>query len=132
MAPPWRLTRTSTRPPCAVLTVAPSAGALYAGEVYVVAERVQGLAKGVYYYDLYNEPNQLGESGGWCQQGGIPQPEYLAEIWADAARTIYRAGGYPGNINYRILGFGMMVFLTAVIALNNDMVTLTQTRLLQS
>jgi hypothetical protein len=54
------------------------------------------VAKGVYYYDLYNEPNQLGESGGWCQQGGIPQPEYLAEIWADAARTIYRAGGYPG------------------------------------
>jgi hypothetical protein len=54
------------------------------------------VAKGVFYYDLYNEPNQLGESGGWCEKGGLPQPEYLAEIWADAARTIYRAGGYPG------------------------------------
>jgi len=54
------------------------------------------VAKGVYYYDLYNEPNQAGEKGGWCQPGGVPQPEYLAEIWAEAARTIYQAGGYPG------------------------------------
>jgi hypothetical protein len=52
--------------------------------------------KGVYYYDLYNEPNQPGEPGGWCQPGGEPQPEYLAQVWADAARTIYLAGGYPG------------------------------------
>lgn len=54
------------------------------------------VAKGVYYYDLYNEPNQPGESGGWCEGEGKPQPEVLAEIWADAARTVYRAGGYPG------------------------------------
>ena len=54
------------------------------------------VAKGVYYYDLYNEPNQPGESGGWCQAGGTPEPEFLAEIWAEAARTIYLAGGYPG------------------------------------
>ena len=53
-------------------------------------------AKGVYYYDLYNEPNQPGEPGGWCQEDGQPQPEYLAQVWADAARTIYLAGGYPG------------------------------------
>ncbi len=53
-------------------------------------------AKGVYYFDLYNEPNQFGESGGWCRPDGEPQPEYLAQIWADAARTIYKAGGYPG------------------------------------
>jgi len=52
--------------------------------------------RGVYYYDLYNEPNQPGESGGWCEDGGQPRPAYLAQIWADAARTIYRAGGYPG------------------------------------
>ncbi len=54
------------------------------------------VAKGVYYYDLYNEPNQPGETGGWCDDDGQPQPEYLAQIWADAARTIYLAGGYPG------------------------------------
>jgi len=53
-------------------------------------------AKGVYYFETYNEPNQPGESGGWCEGDGEPQPEYLARIWADAARVIYRAGGYPG------------------------------------
>ena len=53
-------------------------------------------AKGVYYYELYNEPNQPGESGGWCAPNEEPQPEYLAEIWTDAARIIYRAGGFPG------------------------------------
>lgn len=51
---------------------------------------------GVYYFETYNEPNQPGEPGGWCNNNGEPQPEYLAQIWADAARTIYRAGGYPG------------------------------------
>ncbi len=54
------------------------------------------VAKGVYYYDTYNEPNQPGEPGGWCEDESEPQPEYLAQIWADAARTIYLAGGYPG------------------------------------
>ena len=36
---------------------APSAGALYAGEVYVVAEQVYGLASGLYYYAV--EQHQL-------------------------------------------------------------------------
>jgi hypothetical protein len=53
------------------------------------------VAKGVYYYETYNEPNQPGEPGGWCEDDGEPRPEYLAQIWADAARTIYLAGGYP-------------------------------------
>ncbi len=52
--------------------------------------------KGVYYFETYNEPNQPGEPGGWCTGNGQPQPEHLAQIWADAARVIYRAGGYPG------------------------------------
>ena len=52
-------------------------------------------AKGVFYYDLYNEPNQPGESGGWCEDVA-QDPAYLAHVWADAARAIYAAGGYPG------------------------------------
>jgi hypothetical protein len=54
------------------------------------------VTKGIYYYELYNEPNQPGIPGGWCPPNEKPQPEYLAEIWADVARTIYLAGGYPG------------------------------------
>ena len=51
--------------------------------------------KGVFYFETYNEPNLPGEPGGWCDDDE-PQPEYLAEIWAAAARVIYQNGGYPG------------------------------------
>ena len=53
------------------------------------------VSKGVYYYELYNEPDTTGKDGGWCQSNEEPQPEHLAGIWADAARRVYQAGGYP-------------------------------------
>ena len=52
--------------------------------------------RGVTYYELYNEPNLPGVSGGWCSESGTPQPDYLARVWAEAAKVIYLAGGYPG------------------------------------
>lgn len=54
------------------------------------------VARGVYYFELYNEPNLPGISGGWCDDGGQPRPVYLAQVWAEAAPVIYLAGGYPG------------------------------------
>ena len=52
------------------LRAAPSAGALYAGELYVVAERVVGLGAGVYYYSPLQHDLVLIEGG--------PR---LAEVW---------------------------------------------------
>jgi SagB-type dehydrogenase family enzyme len=42
--------RWGTGPSEVALRAAPSAGALYAGEVYVVAQRVSALERGIYYY----------------------------------------------------------------------------------
>jgi SagB-type dehydrogenase family enzyme len=53
------------------LRAAPSAGALYSGEVYVVAERVVGLEAGVYYYS----PLQHGLVA-------IERGKRLAEVWS--------------------------------------------------
>lgn len=49
---------------------------------------------GLYYYELYNEPDIPGKDGGWCED---PEPDaaYLAGIWAPAAREIQAHGGYP-------------------------------------
>ncbi len=52
------------------LRAAPSAGALYAGEVYVVAERVQGLAEGVYYYAVEQHELVALRSGSWLREVG--------------------------------------------------------------
>ncbi|MCL4294741.1 MAG: hypothetical protein KJ077_03395 [Anaerolineae bacterium] len=49
---------------------------------------------GLYYYELYNEPDIPGNDGGWCDDPE-PDPEYLARIWAPAAREIQAHGGYP-------------------------------------
>ncbi len=51
--------------------------------------------KGVYYYELYNEPDIWGKDGGWCYDGGKPDPGRLAQIWAPAAREVQARGGLP-------------------------------------
>jgi len=65
-----------------LLRSAPSAGALYAGEVYVVAERVEGLAKGVYYYDVANHALARLRAG-----------SFLGEV----ARALERSGGVENS-----------------------------------
>jgi hypothetical protein len=52
------------------------------------------LPMGVYYYELYNEPDIPGPDGGWCDDRE-PQPEKLAELWAGSAAVITAHGGYP-------------------------------------
>ena len=50
---------------------------------------------GVYYYELYNEPDLHGVPGGWCNNE-TPDPESIARHWLSAASVIQEAGGYPG------------------------------------
>ncbi|MCC7354010.1 MAG: hypothetical protein IT330_09650 [Anaerolineae bacterium] len=50
--------------------------------------------RGVFYYELFNEPEIPGEPGGWCD-GEQPDPERLLNIWIPAARVIQQAGGFP-------------------------------------
>ncbi|MCB0155526.1 MAG: hypothetical protein KDF65_12090 [Anaerolineae bacterium] len=52
------------------------------------------LPKGLYYYELYNEPDIWGPDGGWCDDPE-PDPEKLARVWAPAAREVIARGGYP-------------------------------------
>jgi hypothetical protein len=52
------------------------------------------MAQGVYYYELYNEPDLYGLPGGWCKDPE-PDPERLAELWAPAAREVQMWGAYP-------------------------------------
>ena len=48
-------------------------------------------AKGVYYYQLYNEPNVNIEN-----RQGFANPNQYAQAWATAARAVINAGGLPG------------------------------------
>jgi hypothetical protein len=48
-------------------------------------------AKGVYYYQLYNEPNVNVENN-----QGFANPNQYAVAWAAAARQVISAGGLPG------------------------------------
>ncbi|HEY5658730.1 MAG TPA: SagB/ThcOx family dehydrogenase [Myxococcota bacterium] len=63
------------------LRAAPSAGALYAGEIYVVAERVAGLDAGVYYYSPLRH-----------DLASIRPGARLAEVW----NALERAGAIEG------------------------------------
>ena len=49
------------------------------------------LPRGVYYYQLYNEPNVNDEN-----RQGFSNPNYYARVWAQAARQVVDNGGYPG------------------------------------
>ena len=54
-----------------------------------------GRAMGVYYYELFNEPNIEGDQGGW-RDGEEIDPQRMAALWLPAARSVVRAGGFPG------------------------------------
>lgn len=46
---------------------------------------------GVYYYQLYNEPNLNVEN-----PDGVPSPDAYLDKWIPAAKAVARAGGLPG------------------------------------
>lgn len=48
-------------------------------------------ARGVYYYQIYNEPNINVENG-----QGFANPNDYAQFWANAARQVIASGGLPG------------------------------------
>lgn len=58
---------------------APSAGALYGGELYVLAERVRGLPPGLYYYDVRGHALARLRSGSFLEETGraLEEPEIL-------------------------------------------------------
>ena len=64
------------------LRAAPSAGALYSGEVYVVAERVSGLPSGVYYYDVMGHAVVRVQAGSFISQvaDALERPGEIANV----------------------------------------------------
>ena len=61
----------------------------YGGDVGAMVRHYR--AKGVYYYQLYNEPNVNGENS-----QGFANPNYYAQAWAATARQVVNNGGLPG------------------------------------
>jgi hypothetical protein len=61
----------------------------YDGDVGAVVRHY--VARGVLYYQLYNEPNINSEN-----DQGFPNPNHYALQWATAARMVMYNGGYPG------------------------------------
>ena len=67
-----------------LLRAAPSAGALYAGEVYVLAERVSGLAPGAYHYAVPDHALVRLRSGSFAGDvaGALERPALVANAAA--------------------------------------------------
>ena len=80
------------------MRAAPSAGALYAGEVYVVAERVRELAPGSYYYDVLRHALVQIERGSLLARAARALERKIGEVGADkvaafVGEPIQGAGG---------------------------------------
>jgi SagB-type dehydrogenase family enzyme len=92
-----------TEPP--TLRAAPSAGALYAGEIYLVAERVKGLERGVYYYaPLSHELVPIRQAQGIdAVQRALERPGQIASAPLVVLLTniFGRYGGRYANRGYR-------------------------------
>jgi hypothetical protein len=51
-------------------------------------------AKGVHYFELFNEPNVAGPEGGW-RDGESIEVERIVDLWIPAAYQVYSSGGFP-------------------------------------
>ncbi len=72
-----------------IMRVYTDAGAPIQGDLAALVRHYR--AKGVRYFQLYNEPNLRIEN-----QGQPPDPVRYVEKWLPAARTVIEAGGFPG------------------------------------
>ena len=94
-----------TRPGRRPLRAAPSAGALYAGELYVVATRVEGLAPGVYSYHVPTHDFVRLSSGAGVEElaAAVEQPEAVETAAACVLLTnvFHRYGHRYANRGYR-------------------------------
>lgn len=62
---------------------------VYEGDLAAMVRHYR--AKGVHYYQLYNEPNVNEENN-----QGAANPNQYATVWAVGARIVIENGGYPG------------------------------------
>jgi hypothetical protein len=62
---------------------------IYEGDLGALVRHYR--ARGVYYYQLYNEPNVNGENN-----QGVANPNQYATVWVVGARLVMENGGLPG------------------------------------